>query len=248
MTTTSSGPAGSDVPSGSRGAATAGPNDWKTAVAKPLLPLGMRQKQVVDFLRQRESPATATEIAVATGREIKEEPDLASALDANPKVQVDLDAGTFVYLPEANVRNKEELLDYICRAGAPVATSELADAYRTVLDDVAALKNEGLVMGLHSFDPEVNCEVLYAIDMKLAGVECDSEVAALWLSTEVPDDDEEITTELKKVNLPHVPRKAPRKKAPKEKKRKQRKASKLRAVTNAHLMHLLEGDAPNAID
>ncbi|KAG7670723.1 hypothetical protein Ndes2526B_g01523 [Nannochloris sp. 'desiccata'] len=249
-TTTSSGPAGSDVPSGSGagGAAAAGPNDWKTAVAKPLLPLGMRQKQVVDFLRQRESPATATEIAVATGREIKNEPDLASALDANPKVQVDVDAGTFAYLPEANVRSKKELLDYICRAGAPVATSELADAYRTVLDDVAALKDEGIVMGLHSFDPEVNCEVLYAVDTKLIGIECDPEVAALWLSTEVPDDDEEITTELQKVNLPHVPRKAPRKKAPKEKKRKQRKASKLRAVTNAHLMHLLEGDAPNAID
>jgi transcription initiation factor TFIIE subunit beta len=208
----------------------------------------MRQKQVVDFLRKRESPATATEIAVATGREIQKEPDLASALDANPKIEVDVDAGTFAYLPEANVRNREQLLDYICRAGAPVATSELADAYRTVLDDVAALKNEGLVLGLHSFDPEINCEVLYAVDKKLAGIECDPEVAALWLSTDVPDDDEEVVAELQKVNLPHVPRKAPRKTMPKEKKRRQRKASKLRAVTNAHLMHLLEGDGPTAID
>ena len=245
-TTTSSGPAGSGAPSASgTGAANA---DWRTAVAKPILPLGMRQKHVVDYLRKRESPATATEIAAATGQDINTEPDLAGALDANPKIQVDVDAGTFSYVPEANVRNKEQLLDYVRRSGAPVATSELADAYRTVLDDVSALKTDGVIMGLHSFDPEVGCEVLFAVDTKLQGLECDGEVGAMWQATEVPDDDDEVAAELRKIGITPAPRKAPRKKAPKEKKRKQRKASKLRAVTNAHLMHLLEGEAPATID
>ena len=245
--TTSSGPAGSDAPSGS---GQAQQQDWRTAVAAPTLPLGMRQKQVVDYLRQKETPATAAEIAAATGRDIAQEPDLAAALDANPKIQLDKESNTYSYLPDANVRNKQQLLDYIRRAGAPIASSEISDAYKTVFDDVAALKTEGLVLGMHSFDPEVGCEVLYAVDMKMAGLDCDDEVAALWQATEVPDDDDDVAAELKKVGLPAAPRTAPRKQrsANGEKKKKKRKATKLRAVTNAHLMHLLEGEAPAAID
>ena len=211
----------------------------------------MRQKQVIDYLRQLESPATAEQIATATGRDISTEPDLANALDANPKIQVEEDAGTFAYLPEANVRNKDQLLDYIRRAGAPVATSEVADAYKAIMDDIAALKAGNEIIGLHSYDPEIGCEVLYAIDQRLKGVGVDEEVGALWGAVEVPEDEEDVGEELKKVGIAPAPRKAPRKKAPgtgKEKKRKQRKQSKLRVVTNAHLMHLLEGDAPATID
>ena len=213
-----------------------------------MLPLGMRQKQVVDFLRQRESPATAADISTATGRDVRTEADLAAALDANPKINVDEDQETYAYLPEANVRNREQLFEYIRRAGAPVAFSEVADAYRTVANDVAALKADGVVLGLHSYDPGVGCEVLYAVDSKMAQLECDAEVTALWQATEVPDDDDEVAVELRKIGVAPAERKAPRKKVPREKKKKQRKASKLRSVTNAHLMHLLEGEGPATLD
>jgi hypothetical protein len=209
----------------------------------------MRQKQVVDFLRKHEAPATVAQIATATGRDVDGEDDLAAALDANPKIDVDADAGTYAYLPDANVRNREQLLDYVRRAGAPVAVSEIADAYKAVLDDVAALKAEGLVTALHSFDPEVGCEVLFAADGRLAGLEVDGEVAALWAATELPDDDEGVAEELRKVGQTPAPRKAPRKRAPRDEKRKKaRRAARLRAVTNAHLMHLLEGEGPTGID
>ena len=125
---------------------------------------------------------------------------------------------------------------------------EIADAYKAVMDDVAALKSEGAVLGLHSFDPEIGCEVLYPVDTRLLGLEADPEVGALWYATEIPDADEEVATQLKAIAQNPAPRKAPRKRAAAEKKRKKRRATKLRAVTNVHLMHLLEGEAPAAID
>lgn len=49
--------------------------------------------------------------------------------------------------------------------------------------------------------------------------------------------------------LKPAPRKAPRKKEKGgERKKKARKAPKLRHVTNVHLMHLFEGEAPVQID
>lgn len=202
---------------------------------------------MIDWLRGHEAPASAAEIATATGRDLRAEPDLAEALEANPKVLCE-DDERYTYRPDANVRDKAQLLDYVRRAGAPVAMSELADAYRGVAADVGGLKAEGLVLGLHSFDPEVGCEVLYPVDLRLAGWQVDGEVAAVWGRTQVPDDDEEVAAELNKAGLMPAPRRAPRKARAGEKKRKQRKASRLRAVTNVHLMHLLEGDAPTAID
>lgn len=208
----------------------------------------MRQKQVIDFLRQKEAPATLAEIAASTGRDVGLEADLAVALEANPKVAVDSEARTFTYLPEANVRNREQLLEYIQRSGAPVAVNEVADAYRAVMDDVRSLKAEGLVLGLHSYDPEVNCEVLYALDSKLQGLVADAEVAALWAAAELPDEDDDMAAEMRKAGIEPVPRKAVRKRSASERKKKARKASKLRAVTNVHLLHLLEGEGPAAID
>jgi len=227
-----------------------GSGDWRTQASKneTKLPLGMRQKQVIDYLRAKEVSASIAEIASATGRNIAAEVDLSRALAANPKVAVDESAGIYTYQPDAHVRDKNQLFEYICRAGAPVAVSEIADAYRSVLQDVAALKAEGVIMGLHSFDPEVGCEVLYSVDTGLTGLTADIEVAALWNSAELPDEDEDLALELRKAGVEPAPRKAPRKRSTAEKKRKTRKASRLRAVTNVHLMHLLEGEAPTALD
>jgi hypothetical protein len=36
---------------------------------------------------------------------------------------------------------------------------------------VQALKGEGVILGLHSHDPEVSCEVLFPVDRSLAGME-----------------------------------------------------------------------------
>lgn len=222
--------------------------DWKTALPDAVLPLGMRLKQVIDFLRQRESAATIAEIAAATGRHVDREEDLASALEVNPKVRVDSVANTLVYVPDANIRDKDQLLEYVLHSGAPVPVKELADSYKAVMNDIEKLKAEGKILGLHSYDPEVACEVLYAVDQSFAGLTADNEVTAVWYATEIPDDDEEIAAGLRAFGQLPAPRKAPRKKAPAEKKKRKKRSVRLRAVTNVHLIHLIEGEGPATID
>lgn len=48
--------------------------------------------------------------------------------------------------------------------------------------------------------------------------------------------------------LKPAPRKAVRRREKADRKKKARKQAKLRSVTNVHLMHLLDGDAPVTID
>jgi hypothetical protein len=223
--------------------------EWKTALPDTVLPLGMRLKQVIDFLRQRETAASVAEISAATGRQVDREEDLASALEVNPKVMIDAVENTLIYVPDANIRDKNQLLDYVLRSGAPVAVKELADSYKAVMDDVATLKAEGKIVGLHSYDPEVACEVLYPVDQSLAGLAADSEVTAVWYATEIPEDDEETAAGLRSFGQVPAPRKAPRKKEKSTENKKRKKRSvRLRAVTNVHLIHLIEGEGPATID
>ncbi len=239
--------ASADAPSGSPSAGASG--DWRRSLAAPVLPLGLRLKQVLDFLRAREAPATAAQIFAATKHDPSAEPDLARELAANPKVAADLEARTYAYSAHAGlVRDRAALLDHLRRAGAPVPLSEVADAYGAVAEDLAAIKAEGLVVGLHSFDPAVAGEVLFTTDIRLAGLAVDAEVAAVWHATELPDDEEELAAELRRAGLAPAPRRAPRKRAAADKKKRKRKATRLRAVTNVHLMHLLEGEGADAID
>lgn len=212
------------------------------------LPLGMRQKQVLDFLRDKEAPASMEEILNSTGRNIETEMDLRKALDAHPKISVDQSTGQYSYIPEANVRNKKQLLDYVRLSGAPVPVTDVLDSYKQVTEDIAILKKENAIFGIHSYHPEVNCEVLYANDPGLTDIGADADVSALWANFPIPDADEDIDEVLKKANLMPAPRKEKPKRILSEKKKKKRKQARLRSVTNAHLMHLLEGEGPTMID
>jgi len=212
------------------------------------LPLGMRQKQVMDFLKEKEGPASREEILDVTGRNVESEEDLKLALKAHPKVALDESTGQYSYVPDASVRNKKQLLDYIRASGAPVPVMEILDSYKQVAEDIKALKKEKNVIGIHSYHPEVNCEVLYAADPGLSGLEADGDVIALWSNYPIPDTDEGIDDALRKSGIEPAPRKEKPKRILSEKKKKKRKQVRLRAVTNAHLMHLLEGEAPVSID
>lgn len=209
----------------------------------------MRQKQVIDFLRQLEKPATAAHIKAAIQIDIDGQLDLQQALEANPKVGIDDDEQYF-YRPDANIKNKAQLLDFVRKAAAPVAIPEVQDAYKTVLNDVKALKDEGLIISLYSYDPELQCEILYPVDMKLVGVKVDEDVNALWHQIDIAEEDELLKAALLENGLNPAPRKAPRKaaNANKERKKQRRKQQRLRTVTNVHMMHLFDGDGPQAID
>lgn len=212
------------------------------------LPLGMRQKQVLDFLKNSEAPASAEDILTSTGRHIESEPDLKKALEAHPKISIEESTGNYIYLPDANVRNKNQLLEYIRASGTPIAVPEILDSYRQVLEDIEDLKKARKIIGIHSYQPELNCEVLYAMEASMVGLKNDPDIVALWTNFPIPDTDEGIDEALARAGIRAAPRKEKPKRIISEKKRKKRKQAKLRAVTNAHLMHLLEGEGPAMID
>lgn len=110
------------------------------------------------------------------------------------------------------------------------------------------LKAEGQVVGFHSFEAEINGEVLFPIDQRLSGFAVDQEIVELWNETPVPEMDDDLIAEVKAAGFKPAPRKTVRRREKVEKKKKARKQSKLRAVTNVHLMHLLEGEAPTTIE
>ncbi|PRW45019.1 transcription initiation factor IIE subunit beta [Chlorella sorokiniana] len=247
-----SGDASASVASGG-GLAAAAAADWKqrSRSGQQAVPIGVKLKAVVDYLRTCSEPQRAAGITSATGFDPRTDAALAAALAANNKVSVQAD-GLYVYVPEvANVRNKAELLDYLRRRERQgegyAALGELADAYPGARQDLEALKAERLIVSLPAADP-TRKEVFYPIDTKMR-VDIDDDLQELWLSVgeQLPEEVEEMAAELRKIGVKPAPRQVIEKREAREKKKKARKARRLTRVTNVHLKHLLEGDAPSNI-
>lgn len=60
------------------------------------------------------------------------------------------------------------------------------------------LKAEGAVVGYHSFEAEINGEVLFPVDQRLASFRVDDAIANLWQHTPVPDTDDDLITAVKR--------------------------------------------------
>lgn len=155
------------------------------------------------------------------------------------------------YRPEVQVRSKAQLLQRLRGATRPLSAKEAADAYPGAEADVRTMVAQGLVLPLRSHEPDVACDVLFATDQRLQSVRLDQDLVDLWLSTAIPDDENDLVTQVKAAGL----RPAPRRAAPKagdalrrKKKQKPRKQQRIRALTNTHLSHLLTGDTPQTID
>ncbi len=194
----------------------------------------------------QESPASWEDILNGSGRNLEAEADLKNALHAHPKVSQDPASGMYSYVPDANISSRNQLVEYVKSSSEPVAVQDLLDSYKKVTEDIEALKAERLLIGLFSYLPELNCEILYSTDGRLgknlADLQSDADVTALWTNFSVPDTDDALDEALRKAGITPAPRKEKPKRLVSEKKKKKRKQSKLRSVTNAHLLHLLEGD------
>eukprot|EP00887_Chlorella_sp_A99_P004140 scaffold23.g4140.t1 len=236
---------GSGDGTGSGGPSTSGaPADWKAAAVRGSLPLGARIKRVLDFLRRCDQPQTQRQISVATELSLSADRHLKEALAVNPKVELSPE-GLYTYRPEvANVRNREQLLAYLRRRHAVgegyASWKDLEDSYADVAADMEVLKREGLVIGLYSHAPELECEVYYPVDQRLAAFKVHEDVQLLWQTIQVPEDEDEVQEELRKLRLRPAPRKAPRKREKRDRAKKPRRPPRLRAVTNVHLMELLQ--------
>lgn len=250
------GKAGSGEPTASAasGASAAATLDWKqrSRTAQQAVPLGVKIKALVDFLRASGEPQRPAAIFAATGFNPQSDAPLHAALGVNNKVDVQED-GLYAYRPEvANVRSKQEVLEYLRRRERQgegyAALGELQDAYPGVRQDLEALKKEGLLLSLPAGDGQRK-EVYYPVDMRLQ-LKVDADLQELWLSLgdQLPEEDEEMAAELHKIGLKPAPRQVVEKREAREKKRKARKVRRLTKVTNVHLQHLLEGEEPVNIE
>ena len=214
------------------------------ALPRSLVPSSSRP--LVRSYAAQESPASWEDILNGSGRNLEAEVDLKNALRAHPKVSQDPASGMYSYVPDANISSRHQLLEYVRSSSEPVAVQDLLDSYKKVTEDIEALKAERLLIGLFSYLPELNCEILYSTDGRLgknlADLRSDADVTALWTNFSLPDTDDTLDEALRKAGITPAPRKEKPKKLVSEKKKKKRKQSKLRSVTNAHLLHLLEGD------
>jgi arsenate reductase-like glutaredoxin family protein len=204
-------------------------------------PLGARIKAVVDYLKTagRDTYRTSEQIFQAIGCDISTDAQLAESLAKNPKIVV-AQAGRhsqYAYRPESSVRNKEELMELVRHANTPVAVSFVSDAYENVLHDIVALEKHGMLMSIHSTDPSVSGNLLFAIDQDLAGVCVDTDVASLWkkAGTLLPQDDDGVRRSLKSLGMDPAPRSKVSTVPPEQSKTKRSSV----IVTNAHVSHLL---------
>lgn len=156
------------------------------------------------------------------------------------------------------MRNKEQLLAFLRQRATSnegyASWRDVHDSYPQVATDLKALKRDGLIMSLYSSaldsksDGLLDCDVYYPVDQAFAGFQVHEDVQLLWQMIQVPEDEDEVQDELKKLKLKPSTRKAPRKREKGERKKKARKPPRLRVVTNAHLMELLLDTTADRID
>ncbi|KAL6783822.1 hypothetical protein ACKKBG_A03660 [Auxenochlorella protothecoides x Auxenochlorella symbiontica] len=214
----------------------------------PQGPLGLRQKAVVDYLQKEAALCTIAQVNAALNTRIEDDAALMRELRRNEKVGFDDVEGRIFYQPEINVKNKAAMLQKIQVCDKPVLLQTILEAYPKADQDVQALKAEGKIIGFQSFEAEINGEVLFPIDQRLVGFRVDAALVDLWHQTEVPEAEDDLIAAVQAAGLKPAPRKAVRRREKADRKKKARKQAKLRSVTNVHLMHLLDGDAPVTID
>lgn len=207
------------------------------------VPMGMKLKTIIDFLKASGKEEGVAVISRKTGFDPTTDPKLAAALENNPKI-LTLDGETYVYCPEVTVNNKEGLLRYIREGGEKgyVNSGMLKDTYYSnVLHDIEALKQEGLIYGLPAFEKSRG-EMLYPVDQSLR-MDLHFDIQKLWGECSVPVED--IGDELRKIGREPVGRSVVKKREQKKKEPKMRKISR---PTNYHLPHMLSGACPDNIE
>jgi hypothetical protein len=76
------------------------------------VPMGMKLKTIIDFLKASGKEQGVLAVSSKTGFNPTTDPELAAALEKNPRV-LTWDGETFTYCPEVTINNKEGLLRYI---------------------------------------------------------------------------------------------------------------------------------------
>ncbi|BDA43008.1 probable general transcription factor IIE subunit 2 at C-terminar half [Coccomyxa sp. Obi] len=218
----------------------------RTSVARSTVPLAKQIKNVLDYLlADRTATLSAADISERFGHDASPGTPLHMALAANDKIEV-LPDGSFAYKAAHELSDKRQLYAHLLRAPDGTYSGALKDAYPTVMDDIAALRNEGLIWLLPSVDVGGD-DVLYPREERPM-ISVSPDVAALWHEVTVPADPDALEEELRRAGIAPAPRSGPRRRPPPAAKQKAKRAYRPRNVTNIHMPELFADAGPTQID
>lgn len=210
------------------------------------VPINKQTKDVLDCLFNAGQPLTAEEIQEKTRFSVGVGTPLFAALQNNGKVEYR--NGLFHYKSQHSIKSKNDLLQFIRRAPDGTHVTEIKDSYKTVLDDVKALKDEGKIYCIFSI--ETLNDVLYPVDERLS-IHVDADLVSFFLETQLPASVPDLQSALQKAGLRSVSANLNRKRAvliPEHKERKKPKPSRNAKRTNYHLPGLFTDPQPSQIE
>ncbi|KAK9818249.1 hypothetical protein WJX72_009560 [[Myrmecia] bisecta] len=212
---------------------------------KDAVPVGKHIKDVLDFLKVERRPLSADEILQAKNVNIVPGAELYDELKNHQRVRVTAE-GLFEYKALHDLQDKQELLQLLQKAPEGTHAGDVKDAYIGVMDDIAALRQEGRLIVMPCWETQDN--VLYPTDPKMESFSIDQDIVDLWYNIKVPEDPVEVEAELRKASIQAAPRKAVRKRVAGGKRERKKREYRPRVVTNVHMPELFMAPAPTQID
>jgi DNA-binding transcriptional ArsR family regulator len=205
------------------------------------------RKKLLDALKEATQPLTLAELSEKIEVNLEAEPRIVSWLQTAERVLYE--AGRYSYKPQHEIRDREQLLQFLRRTPEGTGFNDIKDSYRTVGEDVQALKEAGRIYVV--FNHDLQQEVMYPVDEGLEHLRLDDDLVQLWRSTKVPVNATELHAAIKNAGIKTADFAAPTMKrsaqssGPRQKVKKYRQQ---RVVTNIHMPQLHKGPQPDQID
>ena len=194
------------------------------------VPLAKLVKDVISCLQEAEGQLTPPEIKEACGVDILQDPELLEVLRNHERLQVLGDS--WAYKAKHKAKDKEELRKLLLRFPHGIQTLEVMDAYKGVLDDLKALREENHIIIIQCDLHNSSHDMIFPCDPKLR-FSVDKDVQQLW--DECLLDYDNLDAELKKAGIKASKRKEATA-VDLTKKKERRKNRKHKVVTNLHMV------------
>eukprot|EP00743_Colponemidia_sp_Colp-15_P007718 GILK01008357.1.p1 GENE.GILK01008357.1~~GILK01008357.1.p1 ORF type:complete len:288 (+),score=42.07 GILK01008357.1:49-864(+) len=201
-------------------------------------PVSATMKAILDTLRKSGKVMTVPEVEAEAKVEIANQPDIVAALQHNHKVIYE-DRGTVAvlkYKARHAVSNIDEIRDLIRSHPEGIPTSDLLDAYPTVVKDIETLKADTDIRVI--LNTETKVFVLYPKDPVLDLYAADSDVKQAWAQIKVPDNID-LAKELHLAGLSHsgsAQKRRTKRKAEEDEQAKKKRKQRAIKLVNVHDM------------
>ncbi|KAI8319335.1 hypothetical protein GQ54DRAFT_265518 [Martensiomyces pterosporus] len=190
---------------------------------------------IIDFLKKSQKPHTAEDIQRYEHVDIREEEVIYNQLMDNEKVMYNAKDKTFAYRPDYNIRNREELLEYLRqlpdRTGLEV--KKLRDSYLPdVAKVIAELRKEGLILTITNKDGHPKY-IFY--NQHSLQTTVDDDIKRRWAELRMPDE-ADLAFEMEKAGLNQM--QVEERAAQNDDKKKAKQRTRKVKITNTHLVDI----------